>query len=257
MPDKLQRCYRMNFLSKVILRADFNTQPLTVTAERPIFSDIAETIFPHASSTPLVEMHVNMTQEGGEVVQRVTGTVWNYRKKADGTAVVSFSNNYVSLEYGPGDYTTFDSFFAEFTTLLNALRQRYNLQLIDRIGLRYINEIRLPGKALEWDGILRPDLVAATVQALPMQKGRMLRSMHQVIQQHGEDVLVFNYGIFNPDYPSPAVQRNFVIDIDCARQGAIPVIEALDCVRTLNDLASDTFESCIEDGLRTTMGVIS
>ena len=204
---------------------------------------------------PIMEMKVNMTPEGGGFEHRIMGTQWVHRKTVDGTAALTLASNYISLEYGPGDYSTFDAFFSEFAFLITTLSDDFGTSEVDRIGLRYINEIRLPGRALDWDGIIRDELVAA-IKAPAVANGRLLRSMHQVIEQHGDDQVILNYGIFNPDYPAPVVQRFFILDVDCNRQGLIQTTEALACVRQLNVLATEAFESNIDDGLRKFMEVV-
>lgn len=256
MPIK-QMCYRQNYLSKVILRADFGTNSLSLESltERTKFTENISTLFPHVSSAPLVHLQLDVGQGGADGVKHTNvGTQWTHRKTVEGTAQIILEPTFIALEYGPGDYDSFNEFLIEFTFLLEQLSVSFGSFPFDRIGLRYVNEIRLPGKALDWIGIIRDELVNA-VMASAISGGRLLRSMHQVVELHGDDQVLFNYGIFNPDFPAPAVQRFFIIDIDCSRNGIIPTNEALVCVKQLNEYASVGFESSIGDGLRDLMGV--
>lgn len=250
-----QVCYQQNFLSKVVLRADFGTKPLKLDDGIVAFTEDVKGVFPHSSSTPMVQLQVEMgAPDGGGFKQTVVGMLWAHTKTPAGTVRAVLEPASLCLEYGPGDYESFETFLAEFSMLLDQLYLAFGEFPFDRIGLRYVNEIRLPGKALEWEGIIREELVAATL-AQAVAGGRLLRSMHQVIERHGDDQVLFNYGIFNPDYPAPAVQRFFILDIDCSRSGVVQKPEAIACVNTLNELAGKAFESSIGDGLREIMGI--
>lgn len=248
-------CYRQDYLSKVILRADFESGLVGSLAERSQFSDQIALLFPHVSSLSMMELQIEMGEAGSNDVKQLNkGSQWTHRKSVDGTAQACLGPGHLTLEYGPGDYESFDAFFNEFKVLIEKLEECFGAFDLNRIGLRYVNEIRLPGRALDWKGIIRPELVAA-VLAPAVTGGRLLRSMHQVVELHDEDQILFNYGIFNPDFPAPVVQRFFILDIDCSRAGCIPVAEALSCVKQLNAHATATFEASIDGGLRETMGV--
>ena len=250
-----QMCYKTNFLSKIILRADFSNNPLGQLSEKSTFSNAIASIFPHTEAKPLVETFVSISPDGIGGEQKRTGTQWDHRKEVDGTASVSLAPTFLALEYGPGDYFSFEGFQAEFTTLFNALTDNFGIAQIDRIGLRYINEIRLPGRAMDWAGIIAANLITS-VKTSMLAEARLLRSMHQVVQKSGHDQVVLNYGIVNPDYPAPVVQRHFILDIDCSREGVIESGDALACVKDLNTLATEIFEESIDNDLRQRMEIV-
>jgi uncharacterized protein (TIGR04255 family) len=254
MPNN-QMCYEQNFLAKVILRADFGTHPIAFDAEVTKFSSGIAATFPQSSSNLLMRVDFDVATEGTSGIKHTkAGTQWIHRKSPSGTAQVVLEPTFMALEYGPGDYESFDAFLTEFTLLLNQLYDVFGEFPLDRIGLRYVNEIRLPGKALEWSGVIREELVNA-VMAPAVPGGRLLRSMHQLVELHGDDQVLFNYGIFNPDFPAPAAQRFFILDIDCSRTGVVQRNEAIACIKVLNNHSTVAFESSIGDELRKIMGV--
>lgn len=248
-----QMCYQQDFLSLVVLRIDFPAATMGVE-ERSAFSVKIAERFPHSSVIPLREMMVNFTETGGDLVQRDLGHQWTYRKTVAGSISLVLAQDNMTLTYGPSDYTGFVPFLEEFNFALTAAADAFKIQNFIRIGLRYINEIRLQGRALEWDGVIDKRLVQA-VLAPALAGGRMQRSMHQVSEVHDEDQILLNYGLVNPDFPAPLIQRHFVIDIDASRQGLITYNEALECVKRLNYISTQTFESCIDDDLRAIMKV--
>ena len=249
-------CYSTNHLSKVILRADFLQLQNELLTNCDAFTAAIRTNFPHVTSLPLMAMSVEVMQEGEANVSRTdSGTQWTYRKEIDGTIAVVVSPNFVSLEYGPADYTTFDAFLADFEMAFNAFRGLFNIEQVVRVGLRYINEIRLPGRAMDWDGIIDQSLIAA-VKASLLPTGRMVRSIHQIVQQVGEDQVLLTYGLPNPDFPSPNVQRFFILDIDCYRSYTIESNTVVACAKELNVNATEAFEASIDTGLRDKMGIV-
>lgn len=248
-------CYKKNYLSKVILRADFSHRPIGALTEKSPIAELITDKFPHVSSNPLVEMTFNMTQEGGGIGQKPLGSQWRHSKTAGGTVAATLAPTFLALEYGFGDFTKFDDFYAEFSFLLESLAKTCDVTEVERIGLRYVNEIRLAGNALDWDDVLSKNIVAV-IKTPVIPDGRLLRSMHQVSELHGDDQVLLTYGLVNPDFPAPVVQRFFVLDVDCSRQGLVLIADALGRIKRLNELATEAFENAIDEGLRKIMGVI-
>lgn len=246
-----QMCYRRDFLSGVICRVDYPMMELSLEARDKFAAKIAER-FPHTSSVPLRETSVNLTDAGGDVVHRDIGRQYTHRKTVDGTVALTIGPQALSLNLGPADYTSFADFFVDFSFALQAAIDAFSIAEFTRVGLRYVNEIRLPGRALDWAGIINERLLPA-VLAPALEGGRMLRSMHQVCDLHDDDQVLLTYGLVNPDFPAPLVQRHFILDIDSSRDYVLKRDEVEGCVRTLNQLCADTFESCIGNGLREKM----
>lgn len=251
MPE--QMCYRQDFLTMVLLRVDF---PPTVlgTEERNAFAVKIAEKYPHVSSNPLREVMFSVTEAGGDLTHRDLGTQLTYRKSVAGTITLVITQDSMTLSYGPSDYSGFAPFLEEFSFALNAAADAFKIHQFTRIGLRYINEIRLQGRALEWGGVIEDGLLAAVLTPA-LAGGRLQRSMHQVSEIHDDDQLLMNYGLVNPDYPAPLIQRHFVLDIDCSRQSVVNFSETIDCVKKLNALGSATFERSIGEELRKIMGV--
>ncbi|MYM24834.1 TIGR04255 family protein [Duganella sp. FT135W] len=247
-----QMCYGRDFLTAVVIKVDFPTTPLTLTEEKNPFLDKVSERFPHLSAAPLREMMFNFADGVSDVVHRDFGFAWTALKSPGGTVSLALGHDALTLTYGPSDYVGFDAFFEEFSFILDALVDNFGMRHFTRVGLRYVNEIRLPGRALDWAGIIDERLVSATL-APALNGGRLLRSMHQVCEQHDEDQVLLNYGLVNPDYPAPLVQRHFILDIDSFRQSVITVDETKNCIKRLNNLCTDTFENSIGSDLRSLM----
>jgi uncharacterized protein (TIGR04255 family) len=250
-----EMCYERDFLSRVILRADFTGSPISLPNEPSEFTRKVADRFPVATSTPVRDVMFNVTDVGGAIVNNHDrGHQWSHRKSVDGTIVVILEADFISLEYGPADYKGYAQIAEDFAYIADALGESFGIPEFSRVGLRYINEIRLPGRALDWDGVIAPGLISTTLHRV-VADGRLQRSMHQLCELHGDDQVLLTHGLFNPDFPAPLVQKHYIIDIDCSRNGQISAGDSKAVVKRLNSLAASTFEGCIDEKLRKEMGV--
>lgn len=247
--------YQKNFLTKIVLRLDFG-EILALRGEaKPEFSDRIQTLYPIAIGKPTSTLSVTVGPKGSGIQQEITGMLWEHRKAENGTKVVSLSPTLLSVEYGQNDYDHFPPFRAEVEHVFGALQSLYQVTQVNRIGLRYINEISLQqGNALDWDNLIKPGLITSVKACLP-DSMTMVRSFHQLQAQRDNLTTIFNYGLYNPDYPNPLARRQFVLDYDCFRADTLAT-EVMQTLDSLNDICEAMFEASIEEGLRSQMGVI-
>jgi 16S rRNA (cytosine(1402)-N(4))-methyltransferase len=80
--------------------------------------------------------------------------------------------------------------------------------------------------------------------------------IYWMIHNYGEDSLRFQFGMLNPDYPSPIKKKVFTLDHDMytnklLEQSEIPVV-----LDRFHERISNSFERVITNGLRSKMGQI-
>jgi len=249
--------YRTNYLSKVILRLDFPTRPIGALNSPSEFSARIAGAFPHATTRSIANFQFAVDVQGAPaspVVQ--TGNLLEHTKEPNGTVKASLTTTFLTLEYNAGGYTSFEDFIVDVRVLCSAFSDCFPNTKVDRIGLRYINELTGQGGLFDWDGKIAAPVLAAT-KASSKAGTRLLRSVNQTVMRQDDDMATVHTGIWNPDFPNPAVRKHFVIDIDCTRENLEQGADVVDCVRTLNTLATDIFESSIEQNLRDEMGIIN
>lgn len=245
--------YQKNYLTNVILRLDF--EPIQALREskkveiKPEFSARLASIYPIVVGQPTAMLSLNIGPTGSGINQQITGIQWHHRKAENGTRVIVLAPDFLSVEYGKGDYDHFPPFRGEVEVALTALQGLYSVSKFTRIGLRYINEISIPeGNALEWTGIIAPDLVTAAL-AGKEANASVVRSMHQLHVRQDECEMVFNYGIHNPDFPNTLARRAFILDYDCSKSG-VESGQALETIDKLNRVCETMFEQSIGPDLR-------
>lgn len=203
--------YKKNFLTSVIVRADFPS-PLK-TEELP--NNFRKTIlkeFPISESKKLIQQQFKIgSDEKLEVKANLSGTEWNFYGHVREKQLV-INPNFISVTYSD-KYNSFNEFQSEFLLVLESLFNEYENVDVTRLGLRYINEIYLPGpNPLSWEGYLNPDLLS--IFEIPENKETILRGFSELIFSIEGMNLIFKYGMHNPDYPAPIKKKIFILDFD-------------------------------------------
>jgi len=252
--------YQNNYLTNVILRLDF--EPIQILREsikveaKPEFSARLAAVYPLVAGQPTATLTVNVGPTGSGINQQITGIQWHHRKVENGTKVIVLGPDFLAVEYGKNDYDHFPPFRQEVATALEALQVLYTVPRFNRIGLRYVNDITIPeGNALDWDGIIVPDLITA-VLAGKESEASVVRSMHQLQARQGERDSVITYGLHNPDFPNTLARRSFVLDYDCSQSG-VEAAQALQVIDGLNKCCETMFEHSIQSDLRDKMVVLN
>lgn len=249
--------YQKNFLTNVIWRVDLTGAPELGGPTRPALSEDLGKLFPRWIPKPTAQVSLVVGPQGSTINQEMLGINYEHSKGDKPLPVAVVGKEFVSLEYGEGNYDHFPPFLAEVEQIVASLQKHHPKAQASRIGLRYVNEIKFDqGSALDWVGLIDPELITAVSAAFPAGM-KMARSMHQLQAMNYDVSILVNYGLPNLDFPGELVRRHFVIDIDAFRTGVIPLGEIVECVNALNKACETMFESCIGDGLRQHLGVIN
>jgi len=146
-------------------------------------------------------------------------------------------------------YEDFDTFKIIIEKILTPFLKHYNPN-IKRLGLRYVNEIKIKkGHPFEWKDLINPSLTANIDKFLD-NKSELSRAMSQLIINKGYYNITFSYGMFNSEYPSKISRKEFILDYDCYTfeiENNNEINKELDI---FNNEINKLFEKSINDGLR-------
>ncbi len=232
--------YPSNFLKQVIFRLDF--PPILAIHNPP---DRFQADLRH--DFPLLRKEVTEIKIGERSVEE--RVVWMF-VSLDEKKVISVSPDYVGVDFN-GCYSTFEEYRELVERVLGGFVEAYDrISLINRIGLRYINEIKLPnGSALEWKGLINPALLGHL--SFRPEGTRYARIMSQAIEKTEEYDLSLTYGLpNNREFPGEIVRRMFLLDIDCYRKGVETEPDVLETLDGFHHAIQGLFEESIEQGLR-------
>jgi len=251
MSPKGKNEYRKNFLTNVIARIDY-PKILELSERKPpsTFQGRVKGRYPLLRELKGETVKYKQEKEKFEI-SKEEKISWQFSNK-DKNIIVHVDPEFLTIE--AEKYTTFDEFLHEIKFVLGIFKDLYPVEIINKIGLRHINQIKInEGDPLNWTDLINPSL-CGVIHNFASNDGNVLRSMHTLeMKISDERKIKFNFGIFNSEYPNPVSRREFVLDYDCREDEDFPVSEIETKLKDFNDIIYDWFEISICEGLRTIM----
>lgn len=250
--------YAKNFITQLILRADFapNTTPLLQPGERLL---AAADGFPLRSAANRTKNEVRIQKTPGGPVKdtRTTNYVEHNFQTEDKLRRIAVCSEYVFYETRV--YEGYAAARDIFLDVLDAAAEQCPGMKLRRLGMRYINEIKLPemdaGPGLGadfWERYINPSLLGGLRFAA--NDGALARHMSTTELNYGTDRATFKYGIFNNEYPQPNRRREFILDIDTYCMTELLPAQVPAKLDDYHHAAGSVFETAITDALRRRMG---
>jgi len=244
-----RRKYKKDFLNKVIVRIDFDT-PLPIATNGP-----AKSVYgPVKERFAITEEKKVIGKEfligpGATKERSIESKEWHYyginREKH-----LTITPNVMFIEYNKYEY--YEMLREDFLSVSDALFNAYPRLQVKRLGLRYIDNIDIPDEnPTEWDKYLKPEL--NTIFAIAEKKETISRAFHVLEFNFGEDLLRFQFGMFNPDYPAPIKKKIYTLDYDMYVAKLLDKIDIGETIDRFHKEINRFFEGIITDELRKIM----
>ena len=251
--------YERNFLTQVLIRADFtpDTPALTGAPDPELDAVLAEGC-PVAFSAPRTrnEIRIEKTPRGPVRNTRTISFTEYNRQTEDKQQRTALCSEYLFVEQK--GYDGFAPLRDRFCDVLDAVSARRPELMLRRLGMRYINNLRLPepehGPGLGadfWEKFINPSLLGGLRFAA--NDGALARHMCTTELNYGTDRATFRYGIFNAEYPRPNCRREFILDIDTFRESKLSPAEVEPILADFHRAACQVFETAVTDRLRAVM----
>lgn len=250
--------YEKNFITQVVLRADFTPGSVPmVQPEESLLSSLDG--FPVRSrlNRTKSEVHIRKTPQGPVRDTQTRNFVENNFWTEDKTRRIALCGEYLFLE--EKRYESYAALREQFLDVLEPTAEQFPGMKINRLGMRFINEIKLPeadaGPGLGadfWEKYINPLLLGGLRFAA--NDGALARHMCTTELNYGTDRATIKYGIFNGEYPKPNRRREFILDVDtfCQKELAPAAVGAK--LDEYHRAACSVFEAAITDALRDRMG---
>ena len=251
--------YEKNFITQVVLRADFvpGTMPAAPTPGEDVLAVLDGFPTRNTLNRAKTEVKIQKTPQGPVKNTSTRNFLEHNFLTEDKTRRVALCTDYVFLEERRFEgYATLRDLFTDVT---DALAVQYPGMKLRRLGMRYINEIRLPeadagpGLGAEfWEQYVNPLLLGGLRFAA--NDGALARHMCSTELNYGIDRATIRYGIFNQEYPKPNRRRNFILDIDTYCQAELLPAAIPSKLEDFHTAACSVFEAAITNALRARMG---
>lgn len=249
--------YAKNFITQVVLRADFVQDTVPMAQPDETFLSLLDG-YPvrNRLNRSKSEVRIRKTPQGPVKDTHTTNFVENNFWTEDRHRRVAVCSEYLFLE--ERRYEGYAELRDLFLDALDAVAAPYPNLKIRRLGMRYINEIKLPeedaGPGLGadfWQQYVNPLLVGGLRFA--GNDGTLARHMCSTELNYGVDRATLRYGIFNAEYPKPNQRREFILDVDTYCMTPMTAQTAPEKLDAFHTAACSVFETAITDALRARM----
>ena len=253
MSNATRKKYKKDFLKKVIVRIDFDTPlPIAKKGLAPSIYDTVKDRFPITEEKKVIGKEL-LIGPGDTKERSIETKEWHYygknRKKH-----LTITPGMVFVEYDKYEY--YETLKEDFLSVVEALFKSYPKIQAKRLGLRYIDEIEIPNESpTEWDKYLKPEL--NTIFALADNQETISRAFHVLEFNFGEDLLRFQFGMFNPDYPASIKKKIYTLDYDMYVTKILDKSEIDETLDRFHEKVNHSFEDVITDELREIMEPIN
>lgn len=243
-----QICYNNPFLKEVIFRVDFPVPMENVESAVP--SSVLREIM---RAFPIAEPQTVQSQEiqfSGQTVSSNTQELkkWVYHGREREKSIILERQ---SLTMTIKRYETYDGAISEFKTVVEALFKENKELFSSRIGVRYINSIELDeANPLEWSEYLNEEILGIVSFHASENVSRVF---HVLEYNFDGQILKYQFGLPNPDYPAIIKKKQFILDLDSFFTGAFDEKEIYDCIALCHQKIQELFEKSITDKTRELM----
>lgn len=234
-----------NHLKTVVLALNFGSD-LMLSNEKAIgaFSKQISDLFPSFQPEDRFSFELNVGPEGRNTSEKRERAYRFINEKEGSILLLGTRDLTVELT----KYISYDQFRSMINRIVNLLGQFGANTVVMTMGLRYINEIKMPkGSPYDWDNLIKTPLTASI--NLFEDKQKLTRSMGLIELNDLNYRIRFQYGWFNSQYPNPISQREFVLDYDCISKDPFALTEIMYRVDGAHDIIKQLFEMSTNKGL--------
>jgi len=247
--------YKNNYLTDVVFQLKF-TPILTIDSEGVgCFQEQIRDLFPQIKEGQEFEIETKMSPKKAVSTKMTSSRPrWTFFSEDKSKAIVvtakEFALEYRKYQHGHETKEDFNLLWEKFQAI-------YNVQKLDRVGLRYINQITLPsGNPLDWHNYINDKIISATLDIPSLDEHDLARSMHRIHWVKTDHRITFQFGIHNSDFPGPIAKKEFILDYDCFSVGPTDASNASKFLMIYNEMIGNLFEKSIGEKLRELMGVV-
>lgn len=162
-----------------------------------------------------------------------------------------------SILYESLKYTSFTYVKPFLKNIVKCLTKEYNIKNFNRIGLRYVNLIKMPIKnkkeIFDWTGYINNALIFDSNFIEDKNMLQEIRIIDFKLDENYDLLCRLQVGIPNRNMPADLMEKIYLIDIDGYSNSLVEQDDAIDVLTKIHDKNIEIFEKCIEDNLRSDM----
>ncbi len=237
-----------NYLNQIIFRIDFDTiTELTGDNQKSVnkFKTNIIHLFPKYKVFQEKNLNVHVEEDIPTSSVDTGNFCWIFENNEKNKEITLTPNN-LTVSYRKNVYSGFNSLLTEILLFLNALKE-YNLNEVQFIGLRYINEINNSEINNNIQKYINSNLLSVhLLNDLKEDNNNLIQLFSKLdFQQDGYDITL-QYGFYNPTI-NPEFEKHFILDYDCMKKQNILIDEVATHLKQMNHLIFKKFEYSVTD----------
>ena len=140
-------------------------------------------------------------------------------------------------------YEEFNKLREDWSSFINSIFDKYPEIQVNRFGLRYVNHIQLDKDKNRWKDVINEKLLHNFQLGLDnISRGFSIINLNEKGTKTN-----FQYGIHNPDFPSPIKNNLFILDFDVFYEGILTKKDILENTDTFHDMIKSLFSLSTSD----------
>ena len=239
--------YKRNYLTEVIIRVDL-LNPLAEIDKQlsPKIASVVSKEFPISEPKKGIAKEYQISPSGIKETLNKEVQEWIFHGiNRDKTLTLTASSFFIVYNI----YKSFEILEQEFSTVFSKLLEVSSDIQARRLGLRYINNIKLDeDQPLNWDKYINTNLLQTL--CFYNQPQSISRAFHNLEHNFGDYNLRYQFGLFNPDYPAAIKKKHFVMDFDAYYEGVQEYQEIVNHLNKFHTSIQNMFEMSIKDDFR-------
>ncbi|MFZ2189361.1 MAG: TIGR04255 family protein [Candidatus Magasanikiibacteriota bacterium] len=238
--------YNKNFIGKVAFRLDFS-ENVAIGSLKDLHEEIND-VFSIKEEKESVTGFVQLDFKSGEMrneTEKMASWLFSNTEK---NKRMEINSRFLYLEYDK--YNEKTELFDDIKNVVQKFISKYNIKTFNRIGLRFINEIKLQeSEQLDWTKYIDKNLIANLIFVKDQNK-KLARAMSALVFKEEKGDINFNFGIWNSEYPNEVNRKEFVLDYDCFSNLGISDDEVLERTEQFHSYIEKLFEASITEEFR-------
>lgn len=254
MPLRLEpqrrRIYEQNPLKLVVCQVRF---PVAIRFEQADFVASFQAAVQDRFPRVRQEQQVVLAVSAGAAAAPTLTPSWRFQTN-DGSTSALLARDSLTLE--TTSYSRFEEFLPSVTLLLDALTA-LDIRFRERLGLRYVNEMRHPDAdtASAWSSFINPAMLGTVGGELLGED--VIHALENIRLREEDATVTINHGFVGKE-ANPAGEPFYQLDIDFGDDRAVAFDRdaALVQVRSFHDRISNLFETSISNEMRQHLGIL-
>lgn len=247
--------YSKNNLNQVIFQIRYSPLLELYTDEEKAAAEFQKVVvdeFPELKFQQENKISVKINDEGKPIETSTDNKflTWVFfnQDKDKITKQIKLNGKELILSYSGDFYSSFKDFFKDIELVLNGLN-KYCVPKIKFIGLRYVNQIKI-NKSFYSKNFVNPNLYKIKDE---FNEEEFIQSLTKTELKIGDYLLIFQFGEFNPEYPSTSSKKEFILDYDCILNDDEIFSNIQNNLNKMHEIIHNRFEKDIGDNLREAM----